>query len=385
MDNNVINFPNSDNDNTPLGTDMDGNELHPGNDDSIENTSSEEINNEENNNLLIDDPDNPLNAANEYQIKNMLSNLGDTIRSVGSLWESTKTELKITQDHINELKAFNTNHVKPMPENLTDEEKEEWNPFNGLDELTDDDISRIFGEEHPLSGHFTPLSLAIDRCNEVMNTLNTYINLLAEYRNIHEAYMSLIENEEARNIEILKETMEKETDPDKKAAMQKSLDSYYNHKTLGFLAEPLSDKEIERFVNSYCNEKTIEYWIKRTRDKLKRLKLNDRAILEISQFEKRFLPEKYWKVNNMLLLYFLNLVTYCDPDNKKDDKRIKVIDMIIVLDKIIRNTCTEEYKNGILENIMKFDDQFIDKISTESEDNESSNNADELNKSESNE
>ena len=46
--------------------------------------------------------------------------------------------------------------------------------------------------------------------------------------------------------------------------------------------------------------------------------------------------------------------------------------------------CIKDFVKKV-ENIMKFDDQFIDKISTESEDNESSNNADELNKSESNE
>ena len=88
MDNNVINFPNSYNDdNTPLGTDMDGNELHPGNDDSLENTSSEEINNEENNNKETDD--NAESSDIDSFIANIKTSVG--VEKV-SIKQDTRTE-----------------------------------------------------------------------------------------------------------------------------------------------------------------------------------------------------------------------------------------------------------------------------------------------------
>lgn len=370
MSTDVIQFPsnNKEENNTPLGTDANENELHPGNADSLEENIPEDA--EEVPQELISDPDDPLNSVNEYQIKNMISQLGDVVRVMQNMWEYTKNEFKIEQEHINQLKAFNTNHAEPMPENLTDEEKENWNPFNGLDKLTEDDVDSIFNDDHPLSTHSIPLSLSIDRCKEFMNDLNNYINALAEYSDVHNAYIELIENEEAKNIEILKTTIENETDPEKKEKMQKSLDEYYMHKTLGFLADPLSDAEINKFITAWKDEEKITYLINRTRDKLKILKLSDRSILEISQFEKRFLPEKYHEINNMLLLYFLNITAYCNPDNKKDENRLKVYDMIIILDKFVRNKCTEEYKNQILENIIKFEDQFLGKVESDDKKNE---------------
>ena len=72
----------------------------------------------------------------------------------------------------------------------------------------------------------------------------------------------------------------------------------------------MSDKTIKTLVDSYGDGKKLSYWMNRTQDKLKSMKLNSKFLLEISQFEKRFLPEQYHKMSNVFLEWFINYVTF---------------------------------------------------------------------------
>ena len=146
---------------------------------------------------------------------------------------------------------------------------------------------------------------------------------------MHDAYIQLIELEEEKQIEQLKTLAETEEDPEKKAGMMESVDMYYNRKYLKWLADPMDDLAKKRILNALSDEKKAQYMINRCRDRLKQLKISSKFILELSQFEKRFLEEKYHKCSNVLLTYFMNTAIYMDPNNKKDDGRTKTVCMVM--------------------------------------------------------
>ena len=89
--------------------------------------------------------------------------------------------------------------------------------------------------------------------------------------------------------------------------------SYYNKKYIDFIADPLSEIEIERLVKNYNDGKKIQYYTNRAIDKLKSIHVSTKFILEISQFEKRFLPEEYHGNSNILLLWFMQKIIFSDP------------------------------------------------------------------------
>jgi hypothetical protein len=185
---------------------------------------------------------------------------------------------------------------------------------------------------------------------------------MKEYRQIHDAYLELVELEEEKNIEKLKLIAEKEEDPDKKATMEESIKMYYNRKYLEFLSEPIDEKDRDRIIEAYGSNQKITYWLNRTRDKLRQLKISDKFILEISQFEKRYLEEKYHKCSNILLVYFMQTIVYSDMHDKNSVGRNKAICMVIALDGIIRKTWKEETRERVLNNIRAMLDQVIDFI-----------------------
>lgn len=313
----------------------------------------------------IEDPNDPLNAVSMKNLVALLKQVGEMVKVMETQWASSKEEFKLTDSHMKQLYQYNEEHKQEMPEYLTDEEKESWDHFNGLNDIPEEKVIEIFGEGHPIIGVMN--TQTIDRIKSVTSEFFSWMAILKEYGQINKAYLELIEAQEEDQIAALKEVMNKEEDPEKKKKLSDSIDLYYNRKYLDFLADELTDKEIERLANAFKDEKKIEYWLHRAQDKLKQLKISSKIIAEISQFEKRFLDEKYHNQSNILLLYFLQTVTYAKCSEKNDADRNKVVCMTIMLDSIIRNNTTEEVRTRVLNNIMAFEDQFIEKLAKPSD------------------
>lgn len=302
----------------------------------------------------------PLNEVSEQQLRQLIRQVKDMVGILEAQWNSTKNEFKIKESHIKELYVYNSNNHTPMPEGLTTEEVDKWDKFNGLDSISEDKVLEIFGNDHPIIG--IEHSITIDRIKSVVNDFYAWTSAVKEYQEINKAYLELIENKEAQEIERLEEYCKKEEDPEKKEKMQKSLDMYYSKKYLDFLAEPLDEKSIDRLVKMYSDEKKIKYLYERALEKLKQLKVSRQFINEIAQFEKRFLPEEYHKQYNIFLLYFMNMIVYANINDKSSNDRSNVYALIIGLDKFVRNLWDDESKERILSNMIEFQKQFLGKI-----------------------
>lgn len=306
------------------------------------------------------DENNPITDKSIRSLSNLLKQVGEMVGVMEATWKSSQKEFQLTDSHMKSLYQFNEQHKTDMPEYLTAEEKEKWDNFNGLDAMTEDDVENIFGEDHPIIGVMHTQTM--DRIKSVSNEFFSWLSALQEYRTVNDAYMKLLEEQEKIKMEQLKSIAEKCEDPVKKENALKAIDGYYSRKYLDFLAEPLPEKDLNRLVSAFTDKNKISYWLQRSQDKFKQLKISTKIILELSQFEKRFLDEKYHKQSNILLLHLMQMIIYCNCGDIKDINRTNVVCMTIALDRFIRNVSEDEERERVLENIIKFEDQFIGKI-----------------------
>ncbi len=315
---------------------------------------------EANENLKAVDENDPLSAKSIENIEALLKNLEGMVQIMESQWNASARELDLKDHHMRALAEINMKYRQLPPEHLTPEQLNDWDYLNGIDKITDDEINAIFEEGHKVRG--VDHSQTVDRIKGACQDFFGWLQTVREYRNVHDAYLQLLELKEEEQIKELRETAEKEEDPEKKQAMLNSIEMYYNRKYLKWLAEPVDDASKERIVKALSDEKKVAYWINRCRDRLKQMKISSKFILECSQFEKRFLEEKYHKNSNVLLLYFMQTAIYQDPNNKKDDGRTKTVCMVMAIDAIVRNTMTEDNRTMVLDHIRKFEDQFLDLV-----------------------
>lgn len=294
-------------------------------------------------------------------LRNMLKQVGDVVQIFESTWMSTKQRFNLSNDNMKELFAYNNNHRYPKPDPMP--ENETYDEFNGLDNITDEEIEKIFGTEHEIYG--VEHGVTVQRIKEACNDLNQWTSTLAEYKDIYKQFMVLGELNEEKEIKKLKVICEKEEDPVKKEALNKSINKYYYFKNLEFMAEALDEDKKKRLLSAYSDKDKITYWMKRSEDKLHQMNISAKFILEISQFEKRFMDYKYHKCSNFILLYFMNLVTFCDVKRKNDPDRPKVQAMVFALNGIVMKNISEERVNILIGNIEKFLDQVIDDIPDE--------------------
>lgn len=301
------------------------------------------------------DPDDPL--KDKDKIEAILKNNEILLAVLEQQFRSGADELQIKDEHLRQLTAWNENHMKVMPDDLSDEEKDKWDYWNGLDCITEEELEKIFGNEHKVYG--LSHEATIDRIKSVCQDFRAWLIAMRDYRNLHDAYLKLLELEEEKQIIELKHIAEDEPDDSKRAVMLKAVDDYYDNKFLGFLARPLEDKERDRLLNAISDGKKLDYWIKRTRDKLDQLKISQKFILELSQFEKRFMEEKYHKNSNMLLVWFLNTCAFCNAGDKTDKSRIKIVCIVMAMDAVIRKTWSQERIDLVMDHIKAFEDQFL--------------------------
>lgn len=300
----------------------------------------------------------PLDGMTIDEMDRMMQNLNSMVKMMEDSWTATKMEFKLTEDNMKDLYQYNEQHRTPLPENASEEETQKYDYFNGLNEIPEEEIINIFGEEHPIIG--VEISQTRDRIKSAAEDYFNWASALKELSETNIAYMQIVEQDELLKMEELRVVMENETDPVQKEKMKKSLDHYWTNKYLDFLKEPLEEKEIKMLAEAYGDVKKLGYWIDRCREKLKQMGLNQKLILEISQFENRFLPEKYHCISNMLLLKFIQITRYAKTSDPNDLDRVRSVSMAVALDDTIRNIFDEEHKQRVLDNIMAFLDQMIE-------------------------
>ena len=292
------------------------------------------------------------------QIEQMLQTAEMMVNVMRDQWVATSKEYQINDAIMGAIGKWNDEHRTPMPEDISEEDREKWDHLNGIDSITEEAVKDIFGEPpHPIYG----LTFEDTKANikAVGETFLGWMTTLREYRNIHDAYTQLIELQEEESLNELKERAQNETDPEKQKSYLDAIDLYYDRKFLGFLAVPLSDSTRTAILDARSDSKKIEYWIKRSREKLDRLKISPTIILELSQFVRRFMGPEYKNNNMLLLLYFVRLTAYCNTDRRDDDDRTKVVCMTMALDALIRKLWNEERTNRLMNNIKAFEDQFL--------------------------
>lgn len=310
--------------------------------------------------LAIEDEKDPLSEKSIENITNLMKNMEQMVMVFQSQWEASARELQLNDSHMRQLAAVNEKHKEQPPENITPEELENWDYLNGIDKITPEEVDEIFEADHPIRGiEFTH---TVDRIKGACKDFFGWVQMMKEYRNVHDAYLQLNELEEEKQIAELKERADQEEDPEKKKVMLDGIDMYYNRKYLKFLSEPIEEGERDAICNALKDVQKVSYWIRRCREKLTQMKISSKFILEISQFEKRFLEEKYHKCSNVLLLYFMRVCIYADTGNKKDDTRTKVVCMVMGLDSLIRKTMPKERIDEVLGNIRALEDQFIEYV-----------------------
>ena len=287
-------------------------------------------------------------------ITSTLKSLETSVKVMEEQWLATAREFQITDTHMKELGKWNADHRTEKPEGLSEEEAANWDYLNGIDSITIEEITRIFGEDSPIHGMSEEITK--DRVKEVCQTYFGWLMIMREYRESHDAYLELLEVQEEAQLEVLKANAEKEEDPEKKEKMESAIDSYYKFKYLGFLSD-ISDKEIQTLLKALKDEKKCTYWVNRTRDKLKQYKVSPKFIMEIAGFEKRF-EKDYSSIMNILLLYFMNICIYSDAHDKKDPNNTKTMSMIIGLDDVIRNVWKDEKAKRVMDNV----EAFLDKV-----------------------
>jgi hypothetical protein len=308
----------------------------------------------------IEDSENPLNKESLKNLTSMMRQAAEAVKMMRSVWESDMNEYDVSEDHIKELYQFNVQHRTLKEDFVATEEGEEYDEFNGLNEIQMEEVVRIFGEGHKIIG--VDISQTIDRIKTVSGDFFAWVTMMRDYQQINDAYMMLLDLEEEKRIMELQKIANEESDQEQKEKMQNSLNIYYRNKYLDFLTDEISERNFKSIIDAFSNERKVEYWIKRTRDKLKQLKLSDKFILEISQFEKRFLEEKYHKASNILLLYFMNKIIYTDLYDKSNIVKAECVSMVLMLDKLVRNKVNEQDKERMLNNIKTLLDKFIDHL-----------------------
>ena len=299
-----------------------------------------------------------LSDISRDQIEQMLQTAEMMVNVMRDQWITTMKEYKVDDNIMTAIAEWNDKHREPMPEGLSEEEQEKWDHLNGVDSLTEEAVTEIFGPA-PRTVDGVTFEETVANIKGIAETFLGWMTTLREYRNIHDAYLQLIELEEEESLKELREKAEQEPNPELKQQYLESIDLYYDRKYLGFIADPLEDSVRDALIAARSDGKKIEYWIHRAKEKLQRLKISPNIIMELSQLERRFLGQEYVKNNMLFLLYFLRLAAFCNTDRRDDDGRTKEVCIVMAMDAFIRRVWNEERIGRLMNNLKAFEDQFL--------------------------
>jgi hypothetical protein len=299
------------------------------------------------------------------ELQSLMHTVKEMLSYQESIWQQTQSEFNVNSNQMRIIIDYNeANRIVPEGIDLDDPSTypEDFDFVNGINNISEEKLIEIFGEDAEIFG--VDQAQTVDRVKWAAQAFYNYMRALFDFNNLSKQYSQIIEDREKLSIEQLKAAIEQETDAEKKASMEKQLYDHFYFKYLDFLKEAVDEKNMGHIVNTFNDARKIQYIIERTRNELSRLKISEKFILEIAQFEKLYLEEKYHTQSNLLLMYFMNLIVFNDVDNKSETTKRKVLAMIVGLDKFIRKDLSDDVANILLQNIMTLEDQFLGKITS---------------------
>lgn len=295
------------------------------------------------------------------QMASMLKTAKSMIEIMEATWISTRDEFAITENQIARVIEFNNEHRDPKPE---EPEKDangneiEYDEFNGLRHLTMENVIEIFGADSPIIG--MDLTHTIDRVRSAAGAFYSLYDAYRNYNTYNGELTKLIEEYEEENIRELRRIATEDPDPAKREKATRAVEDHDTIRLLRFLPgvkNPAKPEQIQKLRDAFNDEGRIQYTLERCREYLKTLRIPEKFILEVSSFEKRFLPEEYWDRNNMLLLYFMSTVVFEKATaNEEVGKRVR--SFVVMMDRLVRNDLPEDVRTEILANIRTFEDLF---------------------------
>lgn len=299
------------------------------------------------NHQMIDE-DTELKDIDIKGIEKLMRNVKDMLSIVEQRWAATRDEFKLSMDSINKAMAYNSQHAEHKPEDWPEDTP--FDAFNGIDKMTEEEAEEIFGKEAPIIG--VTHDITKSRIKETLDDFYTWSSCMQEYHEVTNTYNELQELKEDAYIQELTNIYENETDPEKKAEMKKSLDEYHRMKTLEFIHDWLDDETIQRVKEMMHDSKKATYLINRGRDKLKQLGISQSFLLEIAQYESRFMNQDK-SLDNVILSTFMNKIVYNSLVNNAK-LRSQAAAFVIGMDRMVRGNIKQELEDAINNNLITF-------------------------------
>ena len=300
-------------------------------------------------------------------LSKMMQEAKNLLKMQEQLWAQMAEEFEIRDDQLKTILEYNDSVRKPLPEAQQDEDGfdntvKEYDPLNGLDDIPDERIIDIFGSDSPIIG--LTHSQTVDRLKSAIQVFYDMYTCQVEYHRLEVEFAEEIERQEQESLDLLKKAAENETDPDKQARAQTSLDRFLSNKYLGFMAEILTQQDLGWLIMAYSDRGKIRYSLDKSRRVLQQMGIPEAVILQLSNFEKRLLPEKYHGQSNLLLLKFLGMIVHERPQEDKFSRH-RIISFVLGIDKLVKRTWSDEEYEKVINNLMAFEDQFIGKIGSD--------------------
>lgn len=217
-----------------------------------------------------------------------------------------------------------------------------------------------------------------DCCVQYADAVKEKENLDKEIRDITNKSYDASTSSKARleKVESLEKQLDTETDPDKKAKIQKMLNTVRKTEDLSFLTErivKIGDNEVRNIINTFFHPKRSSLIMDKFRIRIKRLGYDENTYKMFFNIEEMFLPEEYYPMNNMFLFMAMRFISYADTNNKDDALFCSSL-LIKMYNLVYHRFSTPDEEKEFIEQIKKVDDYFAPYVETLTEKNVTSPN-----------
>ncbi len=201
-----------------------------------------------------------------------------------------------------------------------------------------------------------------DCCVQYADAIKEKNNLDKEIRDITNKSYDASTSSKARleKVESLEKQLDTETDPDKKAKIQKMLNTVRKTEDLSFLTErivKIGDNEVRNIINTFFHPKRSSLIMDKFRIRIKRLGYDENTYKMFFNIEEMFLPEEYYPMNNMFLFMAMRFISYADTNNKDDALFCSSL-LIKMYNLVYHRFSTPDEEKEFIEQIKKVDDYF---------------------------
>ena len=201
-----------------------------------------------------------------------------------------------------------------------------------------------------------------DCCVQYADAIKEKENLDKEIRDITNKSYDASTSSKARleKVESLEKQLDSETDPDKKAKIQKMLNTVRKTEDLSFLTErivKIGDNEVRNIINTFFHQKRSSLIMDKFRIRIKRLGYDENTYKMFFNIEEMFLPEEYYPMNNMFLFMAMRFISYADTNNKDDALFCSSL-LIKMYNLVYHRFSTPEEEAAFINQIKMVDDYF---------------------------